>query len=337
MTRRSPKTSSRPVMPTWWAARGGFFADPEISREGEGRTRRGHPPLHRPEHLHDDGEASASSIPTTSPSRWRPPWCAPPRGPSTASSSPAAAAAWFSKRLASAAIRGHRVGAVRGGRPTRQGAVRLMQAMPGREHVRSAVDWWARQLDDLGVKVHLRHAGRDRRDRRRVAGRGDRRHRSDLRPHRVNGLRQAAIRSRASTADFVHTPEAVLGGDFAVDGTVIVLDEETTSPGHGVAEVLAQHERARVELVTRQLAVGLALAGGWQHSHVMRRLHELGITARPNTYVARHRRSHRHPVRREHGRGVDRSRRRGRRAGDRALRPATSWPPPSLPVSTTCV
>ena len=35
------------------------------------------------------------------------------------------------------------------------GAVRLMQAMPGREHVRSAVDWWARQLDDLGVKVHL--------------------------------------------------------------------------------------------------------------------------------------------------------------------------------------
>ena len=180
-----------------------------------------------------------------------------------------------------AAIRGHRV-VLYEAADQLGGAVRLMQAMPGREHVGSAVDWWARQLDDLGVKVHLGTP---------VA--------TDVidaeSPDAVIVATGATFDRTGSTAfvsdpipgfdrDFVHTPEAVLGGDFAVDGTVIVLDEETTSPGHGVAEVLAQRG-ARVELVTRQLAVGLALAGGWQHSHVMRRLHELGITARPNTYV----------------------------------------------------
>ena len=135
--------------------------------------------------------------------------------------------------------------------------------------------------------------------------------------------------------DFVHTPEAVLGGDFAVDGTGDRprRGDDVTGPRRRRS---ARTTRPRVSSSSPGSSrVGLALAGGWQHSHVMRRLHELGITTATEYVRARHRRSHRHPVRREHGRGVDRPDVAGVvLVTGRSSR--NELAPPSLPASTTC-
>jgi dimethylamine/trimethylamine dehydrogenase len=162
------------------------------------------------------------------------------------------------------------------------GALRLMAAIPDREHVVTATEWWGRQLDRLGVEVVLGTSvtpaivGETGADAVVVA--------TGAEFDRTGATAFASDPIPGWDRPNVFTPDDVLTGRVDVGGRVIVLDEETTSSGHGVAEVLAERG-ASVQLVTRQLAVGAALTGGWQQSHVMRRLERFGITPTPNTHV----------------------------------------------------
>ena len=199
--RRSPNTSSRPVMPTWWAARAGFFADPEYRVEGEGRTWRGHPPLHRPEHLHDDRRVRRQSRP---PRPLGGDLRGAPRREAQACPSTAAGGgpAGSSKRLASP--RSVATASCCTRRPTnsaaRSASCRRCPVVSTSGARSTGGGAPSPRISDLGAKVHLGTPGSatDVID----AETRYRRHRSDLRPHRVNGLRQRSdpgLRPRTSS------------------------------------------------------------------------------------------------------------------------------------------
>ena len=127
------------------------------------------------------------------------------------------------------------------------GALHLMKAIPGREHVMEAAAWWARQLDGLGVKVQLG-----------VTATAE----SVLnqQPDVVVVATGAAFDRTGATGfvtspipgwdrDLVHTPEEVLAGGLAPVGKVVVLEEEAQAAV--IAEVLAGRG-AMVEVVSRQ-------------------------------------------------------------------------------------
>ncbi|MGE0881046.1 MAG: FAD-dependent oxidoreductase [Acidimicrobiia bacterium] len=162
------------------------------------------------------------------------------------------------------------------------GALHLMKAIPGREHVVQAAQWWEERLADLGVKVNLGTAV----DADLVVGES---------PDVVVVATGAHFDAQGVTAfrsdpiagwdrDFVHSPEAVLTGAVRLSGRVIVLDEETNAPGHGVAEILADGG-ADVELVTRHMAVGAIGMNGNHLPLVRQRLIRRKITMTANTYV----------------------------------------------------
>jgi hypothetical protein len=63
--------------------------------------------------------------------------------------------------------------------------------------------------------------------------------------------------------DFVYTPEQILEGGARPRGRVLILEEERTHSGVGIAEILAEGG-AQVEIVTRDLQVideNLVLSG----------------------------------------------------------------------------
>lgn len=160
------------------------------------------------------------------------------------------------------------------------GALHLMKAIPGREHVMEAAAWWARQLDDLGVKVQLGVTATVE---------------SVLneQPEVVVVATGAAFDRTGATGfvtspipgwdrDLVHTPEEVLAGGLAPVGKVVVLEEEAQAAV--IAEVLAGRG-AMVEVVSRQAAVALALNAGNQRAHQLRRLAAFEVRLTPDTWL----------------------------------------------------
>ena len=121
------------------------------------------------------------------------------------------------------------------------GALHLMKAIPGREQVTDAADWWSRQLDELGVKVHVSTpANVDI-----VLGEAP----------DVVVVATGAVFDRTGVTGFatdpipgwdrpfVHTPEEVLAEGLSPVGVTVVLEEEPQ--GAVVAEVLATRRRRR--------------------------------------------------------------------------------------------
>ena len=133
-----------------------------------------------------------------------------------------------------AALRGHSVTLMEASGQL-GGALHLMKAIPGREQVVEAAAWWARQLDNLGVKVQL---GVTATAERVLGGQPD-----------VVVVATGATFDRTGATgfvtspipgwdrDFVHTPGDVLVDQLAPAGKVLVLEEEVQAAM--VAEVLA--------------------------------------------------------------------------------------------------
>jgi 2,4-dienoyl-CoA reductase-like NADH-dependent reductase (Old Yellow Enzyme family)/thioredoxin reductase len=160
------------------------------------------------------------------------------------------------------------------------GALHLMKAIPGREQVTDAADWWSRQLDDLGVKVQVNtRANVDI-----VLGEAP----------DVVVVATGAVFDRSGVTGFatdpipgwdrpfVYTPEAVLGEGLSPAGITVVLEEEPQ--GAVVAEVLATRG-ADVELVSRALMVAQQLNTGGQRPLEIARLQRLGVRMTSSTWI----------------------------------------------------
>jgi dimethylamine/trimethylamine dehydrogenase len=254
----------------------GFFADPALARKAaEGRPEDIRPCIGV--NLCATGRGACAVNPTFG----RPDWVAPPGRSLTPKRVFVAGAGPAGLEAARVAAQcGHQV-TVYESADSIGGALRLMTAIPGRAHMVAVIEWWERQLAALGVDVLLGTPL----SAAMVA---------EARPDAVVCATGALFDRTGATAfasdpipgwdqPHVHTPEEILAGSVRLHGRVLVLDEEAVSPGHGVAEVLAL-QGAQVQLVTRQIAIGAAL-GGFQQSHVHRRLGQFGITAMPNSYI----------------------------------------------------
>jgi 2,4-dienoyl-CoA reductase-like NADH-dependent reductase (Old Yellow Enzyme family)/thioredoxin reductase len=160
------------------------------------------------------------------------------------------------------------------------GGVALWAQIPGREHVGTLPKWFARQLERNGVEVRLGVAG----DRALVR---------ELSPDVVfvaTGSHYAQTGASGFAPqpvpgwerDFVHQPEAVIRGDIALGGNVVVLDEEGYNTAVGVAEIAALHG-ARVELVTRKLTIAEGLAR--EARYVDTRLRAAGVVIATSSYL----------------------------------------------------
>src|SRR5690606_4009369 len=118
------------------------------------------------------------------------------------------------------------------------GQYRLWWSLPGREGFSDAIDWYGRELAQLGVDVRLRSEasvddvmGLD--PDAVIVATGAQYERSG-----ESGFVPAPI--PGADRDFVLTPEQILDGGRRPDGTVLVLDDEGLNTGVGVAELLAR-------------------------------------------------------------------------------------------------
>jgi 2,4-dienoyl-CoA reductase-like NADH-dependent reductase (Old Yellow Enzyme family)/thioredoxin reductase len=160
------------------------------------------------------------------------------------------------------------------------GQIDLWARIPGREHIRTLIDWYERRLQALdvepefGVTANADTILADRPDVVIVATGGRYSRRGD------SGFTRAEI--AGWDRPFVHTPEAIIGGEVTLAGKVVVLDEEGLHAGVGVAEIAAGGG-AEVHLVTRKPSpaahVGVHLA------YVLPRLVAAGVQMLPGNYV----------------------------------------------------
>ncbi|MFJ9590787.1 oxidoreductase [Streptomyces acidicola] len=150
-----------------------------------------------------------------------------------------------------AALRGHVVTLIERDE-TLGGALKLHAKIPTHEVTLEAVDWWAAQLDDLGVKVEL---GRDATVDEVLT------HSPDVvvlaagasyEPTGINGLTAREI--PGWDRDFVYTPETLLPAIPKVRRNVVVLDDDGWVTASEIAWIFAQRRAASVELVTRHAA-----------------------------------------------------------------------------------
>lgn len=181
-----------------------------------------------------------------------------------------------------AALKGHEV-VLFEARRRLGGALALWADLPGREHYGTAIGWWVRELDRLGVEVRL---GAE-------ASAGEV---LTLAPDAVivaTGARYSkGGRSITLDADipghdlpFVHRPEDILLGGARPAGRVFIIDSEGYHTGTGIAEMLAG-AGAEVHFVT---AGYTPLSGrntdNWEERYIVRRLKENGVRLRPTTWL----------------------------------------------------
>jgi NADPH-dependent 2,4-dienoyl-CoA reductase/sulfur reductase-like enzyme len=141
------------------------------------------------------------------------------------------------------------------------GALNLWASLPGRDVMARVVDWYRGELEDLNVAVRL---GVEATPEKVLAERPDavlvatgaryiRSGESGFMPAPIPGWDR----------DFVFTPEQIIEDGARPRGRVLILEEERTHTGVGIAEILADGG-AQVEIVTRDLQVigeNLVLSG----------------------------------------------------------------------------
>jgi thioredoxin reductase len=180
-----------------------------------------------------------------------------------------------------AALRGHDVVVLERRRQI-GGQLALWGTLPGRETYRSAVDWYERELVELGVEVCTDVLA----DPTRVLAEN---------PTAVivaSGARYAAtgesgflpIDLSGHDRGIVYTPERVLDGTVSLGGTVVILDDEGIHTGVGVAEAAAR-QGAKVHLVTRHQQLMANLTYDGHLSLILPRLMRLGVQLHTRSYL----------------------------------------------------
>jgi 2,4-dienoyl-CoA reductase-like NADH-dependent reductase (Old Yellow Enzyme family)/pyruvate/2-oxoglutarate dehydrogenase complex dihydrolipoamide dehydrogenase (E3) component len=180
-----------------------------------------------------------------------------------------------------AAHRGHEV-VLFERRATLGGQYALWASLPDREPLLPAIDWWARQLEQLGVRVRagteatVEMVAAEGPDAIIVAtGAGYARSgETGFRPQPIAGADQ----------DHVVSAEQVIEGGSRPGGKVIVLEDEGLNGAVGAAELLAA-AGADVEIVTRWAQIAKNLDMSLELPFVIRRLKALGVTLTAHTYI----------------------------------------------------
>ncbi len=178
-----------------------------------------------------------------------------------------------------AAMRGHTVTLIER-RARLGGALALVARMPGREHMHRAGDWWAHQLDRLGVEV-------------RTATDADAETILALAPDAVM-VATGALYAREGMSGFsaqpipgwdqpfVLTPDEVLSGARTASGQLLIIDEEGRNAGVGTAEFLAAHG-CRVTIVSSYDSAAPHM--GTARHYIGLRLREAGVLLSLGTRV----------------------------------------------------
>jgi 2,4-dienoyl-CoA reductase-like NADH-dependent reductase (Old Yellow Enzyme family)/pyruvate/2-oxoglutarate dehydrogenase complex dihydrolipoamide dehydrogenase (E3) component len=163
------------------------------------------------------------------------------------------------------------------------GQLNLWALLPGRDVFATAPDWWARELDRLGVDVRTNVAA----SAELVLGE---------QPDAVivaTGARYAddgesGFLARAIPGferDYVYSPEQILDEGIRPVGRVVVLDDEGLNTGPGIAQLLAD-EGAAVELLTRHPQPALwNLPWTTEFESVIPQLKNAGVKLTTQTYI----------------------------------------------------
>ena len=183
-----------------------------------------------------------------------------------------------------AARKGHKVTLIEQ-RSRLGGALALWADLPGRDHYGAAVDWWARELDRLGVDVRL---GIEATADSVLA------EESDAVIVATGARYSPGGRSITLDADipgydlpFVCRPEDILIGGARPGGKVFILDAEGYHTGTGIAEVLSS-SGADVEFVTATYSpVSARNTDNWEERYIVGRMKANGVRLRPSTWVRR--------------------------------------------------
>lgn len=180
------------------------------------------------------------------------------------------------------ALRGHDVTLLEA-RDRLGGGLALWADLPGREWFSRSIDWWARELDRLGVEVRRQtEATADRvlaeqPDAVIIAtgARYSRSGRSGFRDCEIAGYEQ----------DFVLSPEDILVGEQRPIGRVVVQDAEGLHTSSGIAELLGV-AGAEVHFLTPNFAPASArLVASLEFGFVVTRLKMAGVQLHPTTYL----------------------------------------------------
>jgi 2,4-dienoyl-CoA reductase (NADPH2) len=180
-----------------------------------------------------------------------------------------------------AALRGHSVTLLEA-RERLGGGVAVWGSLPGREHVATAIGWYADRLADLGVEV-------------RTGVEATVEEVAALEPEvaiLATGSRYSAAGRNGFTrrpipgweGDGVLVPEDVLLGGRELRGKVVIVEEEGLHAAAGIAEIAAANG-AEVEIVTRYPTVGNGLQLNMQLGYTMGRLATAGVVVTPLTFV----------------------------------------------------
>jgi hypothetical protein len=163
------------------------------------------------------------------------------------------------------------------------GALALWSRLPGREVFQTAIDWWEREIDLLGVTI--------RRSTEATSAML-----LNERPHAViiaTGARYS-VGGRSSFLDrdipgheqsFVHRPEDILLGGLRLSGKVVLLDAEGLHTSVGTAELLGKMG-AQVEYLTPNFApMSTRLVSNQDSRFIMKRLRAAGVKLSPMSYI----------------------------------------------------
>jgi 2,4-dienoyl-CoA reductase-like NADH-dependent reductase (Old Yellow Enzyme family)/pyruvate/2-oxoglutarate dehydrogenase complex dihydrolipoamide dehydrogenase (E3) component len=163
------------------------------------------------------------------------------------------------------------------------GGLRVWATIPGREWFQKGVDWWARQVERLGLDVRL---GTEATAEAVLAEQPDAVIIATGARYSLTG-RSGFLNAEmpGHDRDFVLTPEDTLSGGQSPTGKVVLVDGEGIHTGVGIAEMLAG-AGAQVELVAPGFApVDANLFGTSEVGFIVGRLKAAGVTIAASTWV----------------------------------------------------
>jgi 2,4-dienoyl-CoA reductase-like NADH-dependent reductase (Old Yellow Enzyme family) len=181
-----------------------------------------------------------------------------------------------------AALRGHDV-TLYEARDALGGALDLWAKLPGREFFKTSIEWWERELRELGVNIQLNTevtaaAILQQTPDAVIVATGARYSVGGHSNHRDSDI-------PGHDQDFVYRPEEILLGKAHPSGKIVVLDAEGSNAGVGISEILAK-QGSQVEYFTPYFSpVSPRVHAALETPLIMERLRAAGVKITATTYI----------------------------------------------------